>query len=112
MCAVGDAHAPKRARIRAYVPDGVEKFAFAAAVEVLPVLLHTSVLLFYVGLDINHTVAYITMALVALCHLVYFLLSIMPLVFHNSPYQTPLSAVFWFVQEVLPHSQRNLCSSD
>ena len=31
---------PKRARIRAYFADGIEKFAFAAAVEVLPVLLH------------------------------------------------------------------------
>jgi len=64
------------------------------------------VLLFYVGLidfllNINHTVAYIMMALVALCLLV-FLLSIMPLFFHNSPYQTPLSAVFWFIQEVAP----------
>ena len=100
---------PKRARIRAYFADGVEKFAFTAAVEVLPVLLHTSVLLLYVGLvdfllNINHTVAYIMMALVALCLLVYFLLSIMPLFFHNSPYQTPLSAIFWFIQEVLPHS--------
>src|SRR6266404_309649 len=69
-----------------------------------------SVLLFYVGLidfllNINHTVAYIMMALVALRRcllLAYFLLSIMPLFFHNSPYQTPVSAIFWFIQEVAP----------
>ena len=35
---------PKRARIRAFFADGVEKFALAAAVEVLPALLHVSVL--------------------------------------------------------------------
>lgn len=98
---------PKRARIRAFFAEGVEKFALAAAVEVLPVLLHTSVLIFYIGLidfllNINHTVAFTMLALVALCVLVYFVLSIMPLYFHNSPYQTPLSAVFWFIQEATP----------
>jgi hypothetical protein len=98
---------PKRARIRAFFAEGVEKFALAAAVEVLPVLLHTSVLIFYIGLidfllNINHTVAFTMLSLVALCVLIYFVLSIMPLYFHNSPYQTPLSAVFWFMQESAP----------
>jgi Family of unknown function (DUF6535) len=51
----------KRARIRAFFAYGVEKFGLPAAVEVLPGLLHMSVLLFYVGLvdfllTINHTV--------------------------------------------------------
>ena len=98
---------PKRARIRAFFAEGVEKFALAAAVEVLPVLLHTSVLLFYIGLidfllNINHTVAFTMLALVALFVLAYFVLSIMPLYCHNSPYQTPLSAVFWLIQESAP----------
>ncbi len=98
---------PKRARIRAFFADGVEKFALSAAVEVLPVLLHTSVLLFYIGLidfllNINHTVAFTMLSLVVLCVLVYLVLSIMPLYFHNSPYQTPLSAVFWFMREAAP----------
>ncbi|KAH9053812.1 hypothetical protein EDB87DRAFT_159792 [Lactarius vividus] len=98
---------PKRARIRAFFADGVEKFALGAAVEVLPVLLHTSVLIFYIGLidfllNINHTVAFIMLSLVALCVLVYFVLSIMPLFYHNSPYQTPVSSLFWFFHEVTP----------
>ncbi|KAI9450062.1 hypothetical protein BJY52DRAFT_1358249, partial [Lactarius psammicola] len=98
---------PKRARIHAFFADGVEKFAPVTAMEVLPVLLHTSVLLFYVGLvdfllHINHTVGFTMLALVALCVLIYLVLSIMPLYFHNSPYQTPLSAVFWFIKEAAP----------
>jgi hypothetical protein len=45
----------------------VEKFGLAAAVEVLPALLHASVLLFHIGLvdflfSINHTVAFILLA--------------------------------------------------
>ena len=98
---------PKRARIRAFFADGVEKFAFAAAVEVLPALLHASVLLFYAGLidfliNINHTVAYSLLAWVATGLLIYFILSIMPLLYPNSPYQTPLSSLCWFVMEAAP----------
>ncbi|KAH9992202.1 hypothetical protein BJV74DRAFT_401965 [Russula compacta] len=92
---------PKRARIRAFFAAGVERFGLAAAVEVLPALLHASVLLFYIGLvdfliNINHTVAFCLLALVAAGVLIYFILTIMPLFFHNSPYQTPLSALVWF----------------
>ena len=98
---------PKRARIRAFFHDGVEKFGLPAAVEVLPALLHASVLLFYAGLveflfTINLTVAYMLLTLVSLGVLIYFLLTIMPLFFHNSPYQTPLSALVWFVMEAAP----------
>ena len=98
---------PKRARIRAFFADGMEKFGLAAAVEVLPALLHASVLLFYIGLvdflfSINHTVAFILLALVTTGVLVYFLLTIMPLYYHNSPYQTPLSALVWFIIEAAP----------
>ncbi|KAI9511931.1 hypothetical protein F5148DRAFT_1167603 [Russula earlei] len=76
----------KRARIHLQLP---------AAAEVLPVLLHASLLLFCAGLvdfllNINHTV------------LIYFLLTIMPLCFHNSPYQTPLTALVWFFIEAVP----------
>lgn len=98
---------PKRARIRAFFAAGVEKFGLAAAVEVLPALLHASVLLFYVGLvdfliNVNHTVAFCLLALVATGVLIYFILTIMPLFFHNSPYQTPLSALVWFTIEAAP----------
>jgi len=98
---------PKRAQIRAFFADGMEKFGLAAAIEVLPALLHASVLLFFIGLidfllSINHTVAFILLALVSLAVLVYFLLTIMPLYYHNTPYQTPLSSLVWFIIEAAP----------
>lgn len=98
---------PKRARIRAFFADGVDKFGLAAAVEVLPFLLHASVLLFYIGLidfliNINHTVAFILLTWVAIGCLIYFILTIMPLFCPNSPYQTPLSSLCWFLLEATP----------
>ena len=97
----------KQARIRAYFAEGVEKFGLATAVDVLPVLLHLSVLLFYIGLvdfllNINHTVGFTLLSLVALSVLVYLILSIMPLYYCNSPYLTPLSSAIWFVLEAAP----------
>ncbi|KAI0268026.1 hypothetical protein BGY98DRAFT_1068855, partial [Russula aff. rugulosa BPL654] len=85
---------PKRARIRAFFADGVKKFRFAAAVELLSALVHASVLLFYIGLidfliNINHTVAFVLLTCVATGCLIYFILTIMPLFYPNSPYQTP-----------------------
>ena len=106
---VADTHhnASKRALIRAFFADGVERFGFAAAVEVLPALLHLSILLFYIGLidfflNINHTVAYILLALGSYAALFYSLLTVIPLFYHNSPYQTPLTSLVWFVMEATP----------
>ncbi len=98
---------PKRARIRAFFSSGVERFALAAAIEVLPALLHSSVLMFYIGLidfliNINHAVGFIMLAWIALGCLIYFILTIMPLFYPNSPYQTPLSSLCWFIMEVTP----------
>ncbi|KAI0246694.1 hypothetical protein BJV78DRAFT_1252285 [Lactifluus subvellereus] len=98
---------PNRARIHAFFAEGVQKFGLGAAVEMLPGLLHTSFILFYIGLvdffyNINDIVAHCLLALVALGFLLYVVLSIMPLFYPNSPYQTPLSTVLWFVMEVAP----------
>ncbi|KAF8483321.1 hypothetical protein DFH94DRAFT_625885, partial [Russula ochroleuca] len=86
----------QRALLRKAFAHGFNKFALAAAVEVLPALLHTSFLLFYVGLidfliQINHTVAYIMVTWVAIGLLIYFIVTIAPLLYPSSPYQTPLS---------------------
>jgi hypothetical protein len=94
----------QRALLRKAFAHGFNKFALAAAVEVLPALLHTSFLLFYVGLidfliQINHTVAYIMVTWVAIGLLIYFIVTIAPLLYPSSPYQTPLSPSCWFIME-------------
>ena len=95
---------PRRARIHAIFADGVEKFALATAAQVLAGLLHTSVLLFYSGLvdflfHENLTLGYIMLTLVAVGCLAYFILTIMPLFYPNSPYETPLTSLCWLVME-------------
>jgi hypothetical protein len=79
---------------------GARKFGIFGFVEVLPLLLLVSVFLFFAGLVVftfrgNHVVAYFTLAIVGFCTLSYFSLTLLPFFFHDCPYQTPLTSVFW-----------------
>ena len=95
----------QRVRIYAFFLVGVERFALPVAVEVIPVLLHSSVLLFFGGLaefllNVNHTIGYMMSAMVASGFLIYIFLTIMPLFIPNSPYQTPLSPFWWYTMQL------------
>ncbi|KAH9015661.1 hypothetical protein EDB85DRAFT_1875622, partial [Lactarius pseudohatsudake] len=88
-------HAPHvRAHIREYFYRGAGKFRIFALVEALPFLILISVLLFFTGLVVfafptNHTVAFVTLAIVAICLILYIAFTLMPLIRHGCPYYTP-----------------------
>jgi len=90
----------KRAHIRSFFAEGVTRFHFHVAVEALPALLHISVFLFLAGLvvslfTIHHTVAYIILSATVLCFLFYAAITVLPIVYHDSPYTSPLSTLVW-----------------
>jgi hypothetical protein len=96
----------KRARIRAFFAEGIEQFGLPAAVEALPALLHISVFLFFAGLvdfliNINHTVAFSLLSAVVAGTSAYFLFTVLPLIYPNSPYQTPLTSLLWIFQQTM-----------
>ncbi|KAN0130539.1 hypothetical protein V8E53_011625, partial [Lactarius tabidus] len=95
-----------RAHIREYFYQGARKFGLFGLAELLPSLLIISVLLFFAGLVVfaflgNHTVAKFTLAIVGFCFLSYISFTLMPLVFHDCPYWTPLTTVLWFVSRII-----------
>jgi hypothetical protein len=95
-----------RAHIREYFARGADRFHISTLVETLPALLLISVLLFFSGLVVfafrgNIILAYITVAIVAFCVLWYIILTLAPLIFHDCPYQTPLSTPLWFCAQVI-----------
>ncbi|KAI0259657.1 hypothetical protein BC834DRAFT_782659, partial [Gloeopeniophorella convolvens] len=89
------AHAPhKRARIRSYLKEGVDKFYLPSVVEALPGLLHASVFLFFAGLcvflvGINFIVFTATISCISISAGLYLFASLIPLFRHDSPYHTP-----------------------
>ena len=100
-------HAPHvSAHVREYFVQGARKFGIYALVEVLPTLLLSSVMLFFAGLVVfafraNNVVAYITLAIVAFCSLSYIILTLMPLFFHDCPYQTPPTSIIWYAAQIV-----------
>ncbi|KAI9439747.1 hypothetical protein H4582DRAFT_1544562 [Lactarius indigo] len=88
----------RRARIRAYMFEGVEKFRLSQTVEAIPLLLHTSVFLFFAGLvdflvPINKVVAFAALGCVIVFALIYAILTLLPSLHLNCPYRTPLSGI-------------------
>ena len=92
----------KRARIRAFFSNGVDKLHLPWVVESLPILLHLSLSLFLVGLliflfNINQTAFNGVVGWVALFAGVYACITFMPIFRHDSPFYAPLSSTVWFL---------------
>ncbi|KAN0140596.1 hypothetical protein V8E53_001805, partial [Lactarius tabidus] len=90
----------KRARIRAFFFEGVDKFLLPWAVEALPTLLHASLFLFFAGLvvflcNVNFTIFKLVLSWVGVCTALYGCITVMPIFRHDSPYYTPLSSSAW-----------------
>ncbi|KAJ6575997.1 hypothetical protein DFH09DRAFT_1150171, partial [Mycena vulgaris] len=90
----------RRARVFSFLYFGLKRFRMHTMVDVIPFLLHASLVLFFVGLiiflvPVNRVVMYI-MAVTSLVFLIlYVVLTVLPLIHLDCPYQTPLSAPLW-----------------
>ena len=92
----------KRARIRSFFSEGVEKCLLPWAVETLPTLLHISLFLFFAGLvvflcNVDMTVFKLVLSWVGVCTALYGCITLMPIFRHDSPYHTPLSLPAWHI---------------
>jgi len=90
----------RRARITAYLHYGLQDFRMHTFVDVIPILLHISLFLFFSGLvafllPVNRILTYVMAAVLAVFLAIYFGLTFFPLCYLNSPYRTPMSGVIW-----------------
>ncbi|KAN0116015.1 hypothetical protein V8E52_006321, partial [Russula decolorans] len=87
----------KRARLRAFFSDGVDKWHVSWAIEALPTLLHISLFLFFIGTLIylfatNRIVFGNVVWWVVLSMVAYLTITLLPIFRPNSPYYAPLSS--------------------
>jgi hypothetical protein len=97
----------KRARIRAFLAEGVERLLLPCTVETLPTLLHISLFLFFAGLvvflwNVHLTIFKLVLSWVGICMAVYGCITFMPIFCHDSPYHTPLSSPVWHIVTRIP----------
>ena len=107
----------KRARIRAFFAEGVDKFLLPWAVEALPTMLHLSLFLFFAGLavflwNVNLTIFKFVLSWIGLCTAFYGCITFIPVFRHDCPYRTPLSLPAWHFVTGIPfliyHALRRL----
>ncbi|KAJ7637986.1 hypothetical protein DFH06DRAFT_1335634 [Mycena polygramma] len=77
-----------------------------AVVEVIPLLLHASLLFFFGGLvafliPVNIAMTVIVSSVLAIIGAAYSALTLLPLLYLDCPYQTPLSGTFWRLSQSL-----------
>jgi len=99
----------KRARIRAFFADGVNKMHLPRAVEALPALIHLSLFLFFAGLvvflfNINHSVFISVIWWIGLFSMAYVSITLMPIFWYDSPYYAPLSSTVWLLRAFMPYA--------
>ncbi|KAI4522682.1 hypothetical protein K525DRAFT_246570 [Schizophyllum commune Loenen D] len=85
-----------QAFIRQFRLIGVERWNLPLIVGLLPMLLHASLLLFFVGLSLytfslDTTIAYVIIALAGSAYSLYIVANVLPMFDPQCPYKTPLS---------------------
>ncbi|KAJ6471074.1 hypothetical protein C8R47DRAFT_748492, partial [Mycena vitilis] len=101
-----------RARIFSYLYYGLKRFQMHTVVEIIPLLLHGSLILFFCGLvafliPVNTATTVVASAVLAIVAAVYSTLTFLPLLFLDCPYRTPLSGAFWRLMRNRPWNRQN-----
>ena len=99
-------HPLKRARIRQFLYEGAETWYMPVVVEAVPALIHISLFLFFLGLadflfNLNTSTATATTITIVLCAVLYLWSIIAPVHDPQSPYQSPLSGIFWLLFQLI-----------
>ncbi|KAH9031971.1 hypothetical protein EDB84DRAFT_154821 [Lactarius hengduanensis] len=97
----------RRARTRAYMFDGIASFKMSRVVKAMPMLLHLSIFLFFAGLidflwNANSTIGHWILGFISVFTFAYLAMTVLPNLYLNCPYSTPLSELSWrFSQHLL-----------
>ncbi|KAJ7147283.1 hypothetical protein C8R46DRAFT_546485 [Mycena filopes] len=89
-----------RARTLSYFYYGLKRFGMHRTVEIIPLLLHASLVLFFTGLvafliPVNAVLTIISSLILLIVGGVYLTLTLLPLGWLDCPYHTPLSVTSW-----------------
>ncbi|KAF5357351.1 hypothetical protein D9758_005921 [Tetrapyrgos nigripes] len=95
----------RQAKALAFLYLGLRNFGMHSFVDVIPILLHISLLLFFGGLvpfllPVNKPLTYLMACVLGIFVAVYCALACIPLLYLDAPYRTPLSAALWRFRNV------------
>ncbi|KAK7470133.1 hypothetical protein VKT23_001572 [Stygiomarasmius scandens] len=90
----------RHARMLAFMYFGMRDFGMHTFVDMIPILLHVSLVFFFTGLvsfliPVNRPLAYLMATILVIFLAIYIGLTCLPLLYLNAPYRTPFSSVLW-----------------
>jgi hypothetical protein len=96
----------RRVRIRTFLFDGMQDFHIRWVVENVSFLLHAAIFLFFGGLveflfAVNHEVAHVVLAVVCVFATIYIVITALPIIYRQCPFQTPLTSGLWYLSRIL-----------
>ncbi|KAH9954596.1 hypothetical protein BC827DRAFT_956572 [Russula dissimulans] len=96
----------RRVRIRTFLFDGMQVFHIRWFIENISLMLHAAIFLFFAGLveflfAFNDEVAQVVLVAVSIFMALYVILTAIPVIRQNSPFQTPLTSVLWFIARII-----------
>ncbi|KAJ7461938.1 hypothetical protein FB451DRAFT_1496228 [Mycena latifolia] len=94
----------RRGRVLGFLYYGMQRFGMHAIVDVIPMLLHVSLMLFLAGLiaflvPVNLLLVVLMTGIFGLFVTVYALMTILPIISLDCPYSTPFSTLAWSVRQ-------------
>src|SRR6266576_3116737 len=94
----------KSSRLRQYLYDGCEGWYMPKVAEIVPGLLHVSLILFFVGLSnsllhMNTKVALSTIVPIGVSGLLYIFTIFAPIIYPQSPYDNLFSGILWYLTQ-------------
>ena len=106
----------RRARVRQFFSEGVNKSHISSVVEALPALLHLSICLFFAGLlvwlfNIDHVVFLTVILCTAFSAVAYLWFTFLPIFWLNNPCHTPLSPTIWSIYTGISYTVLHVLSS-
>ncbi|KIY65976.1 hypothetical protein CYLTODRAFT_491869 [Cylindrobasidium torrendii FP15055 ss-10] len=92
--------ARRRARMSAFLFQGLARFKMPVVVDTIPLLLHLSLFLFFGGLVaylylFNQGVSFAILGILVLCVSAYGVITVLPIIYLDCPYRTPLTILSW-----------------
>ncbi|KAF8798334.1 hypothetical protein BYT27DRAFT_7151139, partial [Phlegmacium glaucopus] len=105
----------ERSRMRQYLFHGLSSNHMSLLVECIPAFIHISLFLFFIGLAenlfaTNPVIAITTTTIISFCAVFYIICSVLPVLYPQTPFDTPLSNIFWKARPIIrprKYSNRN-----
>jgi hypothetical protein len=99
-----DSNPLKKARLRQYLLEGLERSYMPAMAEAIPAILHVSLFLFLMGycedvFGLHIAIDLSTILPIVLTCLLYILTTVAPIIYPQSPYQTSFSGLIWRMRQ-------------